>query len=495
MARVKTGADHLKALRDGREIYIDGEKVTNHVDHPSFRNAVRAAASLYDLNARPDSLEKMTFESPTSGNRVSRCWQLPTSYGELVERRKAIEAWAEQTCGWLGRSPDHVASSIGAMYMGIDLFEAHGAKRAAAVRDYYHYAMDRDLYTTFAITSPQADRGKDASQQVDEFVVAGVCDEDHEGVTVRGTRMLATAAPMAEELMLASIQPLKPGEDKYGITAMLPMNTKGLKLFSRKSYEGTAVSEFDNPLSTHFDENDCMVYFDDVKIPWERVFVHNNAKMSADIWHAIPVHVMHNYPCQVRLMVKMRFLLGLARRIAETNGVINLPQVRDTLGLMAAETGMVEGMVKGMEANGKQYGKYFIPDRKLLYSAMVLTQQLYPQFVLRLRDLSGGGMIMLPSSDKDFANPAIAPYIEKTQKSPVTDGKGRVKLFKLAWDAVGSEFGGRHTQYEMFYAGATFVARGHAFRTYEWDKALDLVDRFMESYDLPATPAKASRAL
>ena len=136
------------------------------------------------------------------------------------------------------------------MVMGIDLFEAHGAPRAKAVRDYYQYAMEKDMYTTFAITSPQADRGKDASQQVDEFVVAGVCDEDSEGITVKGTRMLATAAPMAKELMLASIQPLKPGEDKYGITAMVPMNAKGLKLFSRKSYEASAVSEFDNPLSS-----------------------------------------------------------------------------------------------------------------------------------------------------------------------------------------------------------------------------------------------------
>ena len=120
---------------------------------------------------------------------------------------------------------------------------------------------------------------------------------------------------------------------------------------------------------------------------------------------------------------------------------------------------------------------------------MVLTQQLYPQFILRLRELAGGGMIMLPSSERDFAHPGIAPYIGKTQHSPVTDAKGRVKLFKLAWDAVGSEFGGRHVQYEMFYAGATFVARGHAFRTYEWERALNLVDRFMETYDLPQATA------
>jgi 4-hydroxyphenylacetate 3-monooxygenase len=146
---------------------------------------------------------------------------------------------------------------------------------------------------------------------------------------------------------------------------------------------------------------------------------------------------------------------------------------------------MVEGMVIGMEAGGCQYGPYFVPNKKLLYSAMVLTQQLYPKVAGTLRELAGGGMIMLPSSVDDFANPELANYIGRTQRSPATDSVGRVKLFKLAWDAVGSEFGSRHLQYEMFYAGANMVTRGHAFRTYDWDQAVEIVDRFMSTYDVP----------
>ena len=165
---------------------------------------------------------------------------------------------------------------------------------------------------------------------------------------------------------------------------------------------------FDSPLSSSFDENDAVLYFDDVKVPWERVFVHNDVQLAQAQWHAIPTHVYQNYQCQIRLMVKLRFLLGLARKIADTNGIINFPQVRETLGQLAAETAMVEGMVVGMEASGWHYGKYFVPNKKLLYSAMVLTQQLYPKFVTTLRELSGGGMIMLPSSVEDFANPEMA---------------------------------------------------------------------------------------
>lgn len=481
---VKDGRKHIESLRDGRRIFLDGACLGDHVTHPAFRNAVRSAAGLFDFQARPENLERMTFTSPTSGQRVSRMWQLPTSHAELVERRQALESWAELTCGMLGRSPDHVASCISGMYMGLDLFERHGGARAAAVRDYYEYARDNDLYLTYVIISPQADRGRSAGEQADEFLVAGVCDEDREGITIRGAKMLGTACPLANEVFVGAIQPLKPGEEKYSVSAVVPLNARGLTILSRKSYEAHAPSTFDNPLSSSFDENDAVLYFDEVKVPWERVFVHNDVQMAQAQWHAIPTHVYQNYQCQIRLMVKLRFLLGLARKIAETNGIAAFPQVRETLGQLAAEAGMVEGLLVGMEASGWYYGKYYVPNKRLLYSAMVLTQQLYPRFVTTLRELSGGGMIMLPSSTADFANPETAACIERTQRSPATDSLGRVKLFKLAWDAVGSEFGSRHQQYEMFYAGATMVTRGHAFRTCDWDRAVALVDNFLASYDL-----------
>src|SRR5262245_8998740 len=482
---MKDGKKHIESVRDGRRIFIDGAAVEEPTEHPAFRNAIRSAASLYDYQARPENQERMTFVSPTSGERVSRIWQLPTTFAELVERRQALEAWAEVTCGMLGRSPDHVASCVSAMRMGADLFERHDPKRAGAVRGYYEYARDRDLYLTYVIISPQADRSKSAGEQADEFLAAGVCDEDREGITIRGAKMLGTACPLANEVFVGAIQPLKPGEEKYSFTAVVPLNARGLKILSRKSFEAHATSTFDNPLSSAYDENDALLYFDEVKVPWERVFVHNDVALAQAQWHAIPTHVYQNYQCQIRLMVKLRFLLGLARKIADTNGIAAFPQVRETLGQLAAETAMVEGMVAGMEASGWQYGSYYVPNKKLLYSAMVLTQQLYPKFVATLRELAGGGMIMLPSSVEDFANPETAALIGQTQRSPVTDAVGRVKLFKLAWDAVGSEFGSRHLQYEMFYAGATMVTRGHAYRTYDWDRAVALVDNLMATYGPP----------
>jgi 4-hydroxyphenylacetate 3-monooxygenase len=262
------------------------------------------------------------------------------------------------------------------------------------------------------------------------------------------------------------------------------MNAKGLKILSRKSYEESAPYVFDNPLASRFDENDAVLYFDDVKVPWDRIFVFKNVEMCQRQFHATPAHVYQNYQAMVRLSVKVRFLLGLARRTGEMNGILAFPQVRETLGQLAAEAGMIDAFVAAMEAKGRQHGAYFVPDRHTLYAAQTLTQQLYPKIINTLRDLAGGGMIMLPSSVDDFRNPEIAALIEKTQQSPAASATDKVKFYKLAWDAVGSEFASRHQQYEMFYAGATFVTKGHSFRTYDWDAAGALVTRMLDGYDL-----------
>lgn len=488
----KTGADHVAGLRDGRQIFLNGALVDDVTTHPAFRNVVASAGALYDFQSAPENQDLMTYEVPTdetatgdSGPRhANRIWQLPRSHDDLVVRRRALEAWTELHAGFLGRAPDHVASCISGMFMGREVFEAHDPKRAGALADYYRHARDNNLYLSYVIINPQADRSRAAHEQDEAFLTAGVVDEDGEGLTVRGAKMLATGAVMADEVFVTCIQPLQPGDEKYAVSFAIPLNAKGLKILSRKSYEESAASIYDNPLSSRFDENDAVLFFDDVKVPWERVFINQDTAMCQAQFHATPAHVYQNYQGQIRLMVKMRFLTGLARKIAEINGVIGFPQVRETLGQLVAENTMVDAMVHAMEVKGYHHGPYFVPDRNTLYAAQVLTQQLYNKVVATLRDLAGGGMIMLPSSVADFGNSELRDLIGKTQQSPAASSEERVKFFKLAWDAVGSEFASRHAQYEMFYAGATFVTKGHAFRTFDWDRCTGLVDGLLDSYRL-----------
>jgi len=483
----KTGAEHIKSLQDGRTVYIDGKLAGDVTVHPAFRNSVKSAGMLYDFQARPENIELMTFQPNGANRRVNRSWQMPRNYAEMVQRRKAMQAWAELSCGFMGRSPDHLASAIVGQTMGIEVFEKHGAARAKALRDYYEEASRNDYFLTYVIINPQAERGKDWGEQTEDLV-ARIVDEDAGGITIRGAKMLGTSSIMANEIFVANLQPLKAGEEALAFSCALPMNAKGLRVLSRKSYEAAAVSVFDNPLSSRFDENDALLHFDDVKIPWARTFVVRDTACQLAQWHQTPAHSYQNYQSEIRLLVKLRFLVGLAHKVTETIGTINYPPVREALGELSSYVSTIEAFVLGMEAKGYQYGPYYLPDKELLYASQVQSQMIYPKVIHTLRDLSGGGVMMLPSSVADLENPEIAAYIGKTQYSPVMSSTDRIRLFKLVWDAVGSEFASRHLQYEMFYSGAKLVTAGMAYRNFNWAQTTAAVDRMLASTPMTKQP-------
>ena len=483
MTTCKTGAEHIKSLKDGRTVYIDGKLVADVTEHPAFRNSVKSAAALYDFQARPENIELMTFIPNGSNRRVNRGWQMPRNYNEMVLRRKALQTWSALHCGFMGRSPDHVASTLVGQRMGLDVFQKYNPDRAKAFADYFEEASRNDYFLTYVIINPQAERSKDWGQQAEDLV-ARIVDEDSAGITIRGAKLLGTSSIMANEVLIANLQPLKPGEEDFAFSCALPMNTKGIRVLSRKSYEAAAVSIFDNPLSSRFDENDALIYFEDVKVPWERVFVHRDTDMCRAQFHDTPGHSYQNYQAQIRLSVKIKFLTGLAHRITEAIGTTNMPPIREQLGYLAAQASMVSAMLAGMEAEGSMRGEWYVPNRHHMYSAQVLTQDLYPRVINTLRELAGGALIMLPSSIHDFSDPYLTKIIKTTQRSATMTPEEKVKFMKAAWDAVGSEFGSRHTQYEMFYAGARFVTAGHSYRTYDWDGATGTIDSLLATYNL-----------
>src|ERR1700740_2492744 len=227
--------------------------------------------------------------------------------------------------------------------MGIEVSENHGAERAKALRNYFEEARRNDYFLTYVIINPQAERAKDWGGQAEDLV-ARIVDEDSTGITIRGAKMLGTSAIMANEVLVANLQPLKPGEEDLAFSCALPMGAKGLRVLSRKSYEAAAVSVFDNPISSRFDENDALIYFDDVKVPWERLFVFRDPDMCRAQFHDTPGHAYQNYQAQIRLSVKIKFLVGLAHRITEAIGTNAMPPVREQLGYLAAQSSMVDAM-------------------------------------------------------------------------------------------------------------------------------------------------------
>lgn len=484
---LRTGDQYIAAIKgDGRRLFINGEEVADVTSHPAFREAVRSIAGLYDIASDPANRDLMTFASPATGEPVNRIWQIPRAQADLHARRAAIARWSEATFGLMGRSPDHVAGFFAGWASAPEVFARNGAaERADALLKFFDFLRDRDIFITYTIVPPQIDRSKPMHQQDPADLYAGVVDERDDGIVIRGAQMLGTATALSDYVCLSQVTPVRPGDENHAINVAIACNAPGVKIYSRRSYAAAATSIFDYPLAARFDETDSLVVFDDVLVPWEQVFVYKDIEICRDQWWDTGAHAMGNHQAQIRLCTKLQFLMGLAKRIAEMNGVAAIPAVQTLIGDMASYAAMLEGLVDAQIATCTTNANGIAePGRQTLYAALVLQTEVYPKMLNLMRELCGGGVIQLPSSAADFANPEIRADIERYNQSPGYDGEERVKLMKLAWDLIGSEFAGRHDQYEKFYAGPPFVVKTRMYQTYDFDKSQALVDAALAGYDL-----------
>lgn len=478
---MRTGASYIEALDDGRTVVVDGAAVDDVRSHPAFAGIVESVASLYDHAADPGN--GMIYSSPETGKDANAAFMTPRSREELVRRRRAIEEWSRLTHGFVGRSPDHVAGFFAGFASQPDLFKTEEHDFGANVSAFYRRILEEDLFVSYVIIPPQVDRSSTAADWDGNFIQVGVVAERDDGIVVRGSQMLGTSTAVSDYLFVSCIKPLGPGDEPYAVSFAVPMDAPGLRLYCRRPYASGQPSRFDYPLSTRFDETDGLVVFDDVFVPWETVFVVGDVDRCRQQFFDTPAHNLGNTQAQIRFTDKVKFLAGTARKIAEVNGIDRMPPVQEKLGDLASLAAIVEGMVLAAEAssvpdpNGVE-----VPNPRFLYGAMGLQSELYPRMTMILRELAGAGVIQLPSSSRELLEPATAPDIARYIQSPGYPAEERVKLFKLAWDAIGSEFAGRHQQYEMFYAGAPFVAKGNAFRNYGYQEATSRVESFLGSY-------------
>jgi 4-hydroxyphenylacetate 3-monooxygenase len=346
------------------------------------------------------------------------------------------------------------------------------------------------VYVVYAVVPPQAARNPEFYQRQNIPVpTLRVVREDDDGVVISGMKMLATGAVFANEIWIGNVIPLAPDQKQEAITCAIPCNAPGLKLWSRQPVEHKAESEFDSPLSYRYDESDSMLLCDDVKVPWERVFVHGDALLSRDIYIKTPSHCFGNHQSNVRYGSKMKLLAGLASKIAHATGADQVPAVREVLGRISAQEAMIAGMVNG-QINafetwpGGDEG-YVCFNRRMMYGALEWCTQNYSKFIDDLRELCGGGVFQMPANISVMQDPDLARQFQTYWHTPQGDALTRMKLFKLAWDMVGSEFAGRHQQYEKFYAGASFIIRNHSYRETDWGAFHKIVDNLTASYDVP----------
>lgn len=446
-----TGAQYLQSLRDDREIWLNGERVKDVTTHPAFRNGARSVARLYDALHDPAQQAVLTGHSP-SGALTHKSFLLARTPQDLLARSEAMRVWSRLHFGFMGRSPDYKAGLV----VSLGAWPEYFAPYAENAISWYRKIADECLYLNHVGINPMVDRAKALHEQKEVFVRA--VEERSGGIVVSGAKMVGTAAAFTHYNFVFNYGavPLSDGDKDHALVFLIPTNAPGVKLLSRPSYELAASRShpFDYPLSSRFDENDATLILDRVFVPWENVFVFRDIGKANGFFPQ--AQVLQNLMLQgaTRFTTKLEFFTGLFMLLAESNGTIGFRGVQEKLGEAVAYMHAFNALVRDAclspdpAANG-----YVAPSHRSMWAYRALAPHVYPRLRELIEVVAAGGLIQIPSSAKDFANPALRPFIDQYYKGSGIDAEQRVKLSKLAWDAIGSEFGGRHELYERNYAG------------------------------------------
>jgi 4-hydroxyphenylacetate 3-monooxygenase len=478
----RTGQQYLDGLRAARaEVWLGGERIEDVTTHPATRNAARSVAALYDMQHDPALREEMTFPSPTSGEPVGMTFITPRTREDLARRRVAMKRWSEWSHGYMGRTPDYLNVSFMAMAAAADYFAAEDPRHGEHVRRYFEYIREHDLCLTHTLINPQANRAKTVGEQADPFLPAGIVEENGEGIVIRGARMLATLAPFADEIMVFPSTVLRhggPNVERYAFAFAIPCNTPGLRFLCRESFD-LGRSHFDHPLASRFEELDAIVVFDDVLVPWERVFLKGDVDRCNNVHGATNavVHMMHQVV--VKNITKTEFLLGLASAIVDSIQVDQFQHVQEKIAEIIINLELMKASLRAAEADAQldQWG-VMTPARMPLDVARNAYPRMYPRMVEILQLLGASGFMATPT-EADFANPVIGPAARKYLQSAKDDAEARVQLFRLGWDVACSSFGGRQELYERFFFGDPVRMMSALYLTYDKAPLIARVKEFL----------------
>jgi len=407
-----TGAEYLDSIRDGREIWIYGERVKDVTTHPAFRNTVRMIARLYDALHDPARKDVLTIPTDTgSGGYTHRFYRATRNAEELVAARDAIAEWARVSYGWIGRSPDYKAAFLATLGANSAFYTPYDEN----ARRWYKKVQEEVSFVNHAIVNPPVDRDRPLDEVKDVYM--HVEEETDGGLIVSGAKVVATTSTLTHYNFIANNGALPIKTKPFAFVCIVPNDSPGLKLFCRPSYEMTAAvmgSPFDYPLSSRMDENDSILVFDKVFVPWENVFAYGDIDKVNNFFPRSGFLPRFMFQGCTRLAVKLDFLAGLLLKAVEATGAKDFRGVQAQVGEVLAWRNLFWGLTDAMA-------------RALIY---------------------------LPSSSLDLKVPELRPYLDQfVRGSNGYTAEQRVKLMKLLWDAIGTEFGGRHELYERNYFG------------------------------------------
>ena len=475
----RTGAEYIAGLRErAAAIYIGGQRVEDVTAHPAFAGGVGTVAGLLDLqHSRGD----MTYESPTTGDPVGLSFIMPRDGGDLKRRREMMRNWAAASCGMMGRTPDFLNVAVMSMAAGADYCGQNRPEFADNIRNYYEYIRENDIVLTHTLVNLQRSRSIGATPFDDRTEVAlSVVKETGAGIIVRGARVLATLGPLSDEIAVypARTRRVPAGEEgKYAFGFAIPCDTAGLKFQCRDSLD-LGRSHFDHPAGSRFEEMDAIVFFDDVLVPWERVFLYNDVELCNRWGERTNRNAHTGHQVVTKNVVKCEFMLGLATLMADTLGSGDLPATQQLIAELIGNLEITKALLAAAEAQASvdEWG-IFCPDYRPLLVARKQMITMYPRMAEILHLLGSSSLMALPA-EADLKGP-LAGEIHRYLDTDTATAAERIRLFRLAWDVSCSAFGGRQTLYERYFGGDAARNAALLYQIYDRGEAREMVEEFL----------------
>ena len=473
----RAGREYLDSLRDSREVWLDGERVTDVTTDARLRAMPLSLAELYDMQHAPEFAAALTFPSPTTGALVGLSHIQPRSEGDLRRRRDMVKIWMDRCGGMMGRTPDFINVMVAAFAAGHAHFAASRTAFGDNIRAYHAHIRELDLALTHSLVTPEIDKSKPIFAQPGDIAMKVVRETDG-GIVVAGARSIATLAPFANEILIfPSPARIAPAEEsaRYVVGFAVPVATPGLRMICRPSLAVPGARVIDHPLSARMDEMDAVVWFDDVLIPWERVFLYRDLEAANRIRGLATAHGMHQ--TNTKNLAKAEFLLGIALAVAESTRGDRQPQVQNLLAEMINGVEVIRGLLRASEVDCVPGPDgTVLPDEQPLWAIRGMFPAFNARMVEIIQLLGAGSLVLAPGVGElaGGAADAVAAYCA----GATLPAERRLALLRMAWDASCSGFAGRQVLYERFFSGdpwrsaitrAETYARADALKERVWD--------------------------
>ncbi|MFC9360128.1 4-hydroxyphenylacetate 3-hydroxylase family protein [Rhodococcus sp. NPDC057014] len=470
---IRTGDEYRESIRDGREVWVDGERVKDVADHPMFKPIVDVRARIYDLAHDEATQDAMTYVDPDSGERNAIANKLPRTQQDWLDKRAAVDLVLDDTRGVVTRVGDETIGEMWSLFDGQDVLNEVDPRFSENIRRHLERSVREDPFHVSANTDPKGDRSK-APQDQDPDMLLHVVKETDNGIVVRGAKYETAAAYSNQAFTKPTIANWGNSElSDYAVGFVLDMGAPGLKYISRNGFAGRAPAA-DYPLANRVDEVESLVVFDDVEIPWEDVLFYRHTRAATFIRSTL--HRYSAFPFVQRTLHLADLMIGSALWNVKQSGLEKQQAVQEKLAQLACYRETINAhLTAAISLAEPSPGGLLMPNQSLLYTGRVMALSQLPAMMHIARELCGGQICITPDA-ATFADPDVAPWLEKfysINDNWVADD--RRKLLAFARDLLNSDYAGHRLTFQLFAQSPPFAQLAAVYRNFDFDGPLGLV--------------------